>query len=38
VLLVGNLRTGLSKKVFGLVDAEDVIERVYSVIDDKGTG
>ena len=38
ILLVGNLQTGLWKKVFGLADAEQVIEQVQSVIDDKGTG
>ena len=38
ILLVGNLQTGLWKKVFGLADAEQVIDQVQSVIDDKGTG
>jgi protein SCO1/2 len=38
VMLVGNLRTGLWKKVFGLADAEEVLDQVQSVIDDKGTG
>jgi protein SCO1/2 len=36
VMLVGNLRTGLWKKVFGLADAEQVIDQVQAVIDDKG--
>lgn len=35
VMLVGNLRTGLWKKVFGLADAEQVINQVRTVIDDK---
>ncbi len=38
VLLVGNLRTGLWKKVFGLADVEQVIDQVQSVINDEGTG
>lgn len=37
VMLVGNLRTGLWKKVFGLAEAEQVIDQVRAVIDDKGT-
>ena len=37
VMLVGNLQTGLWKKVFGLADAEQVIDQVQTVIDDKGT-
>jgi protein SCO1/2 len=37
VMLVGNLQTGLWKKVFGLADAEQVIDQVQMVIDDKGT-
>jgi cytochrome oxidase Cu insertion factor (SCO1/SenC/PrrC family) len=36
VMLVGNMRTGLWKKVFGLADAEQVIDQVQAVIDDKG--
>ena len=36
-MLVGNLRTGLWKKVFGLASAETVIDtRSRMVIDDKG--
>jgi protein SCO1/2 len=35
LLLVGNMQTGLWKKVFGLADAERVIEQIQKVIDDK---
>jgi protein SCO1/2 len=35
VMLVGNMRTGLWKKLFGLADAELVIEQIQTVIDDK---
>jgi protein SCO1 len=37
VMLVGNMRTGLWKKVFGLAAAEQVIEQVQTVIEDQGT-
>ena len=36
VLLVGNLRTGLWKKVFGLGRADEVLAIVRSVLDDRG--
>ena len=35
LLLVGNMRTGLWKKIFGLADTEQVIEQIQAVIDDK---
>ncbi|HEY0781767.1 MAG TPA: SCO family protein [Thermoanaerobaculia bacterium] len=36
VLLVGNDKTGLWKKVFGLADPQDVAAAVKSVLDDRG--
>ena len=38
VLLVGNTRTGLWKKVLGLSNPDQVIEAVMSVVDDQGEG
>jgi protein SCO1/2 len=37
VLIVGNERTGLWKKVFGLGKAEDILAIVRGVLDDRGT-
>jgi protein SCO1/2 len=36
VFIVGNERTGLWKKAFGLAKAEEIVKVVDSVIDDKG--
>jgi len=36
IILVGNDRTGLWKKVFGLAKADDVYASVQSVVNDKG--
>ena len=36
VLLVGNARTGLWKKVFGLADGAEIIRLVQEVVDDDG--
>ena len=36
IFIVGNERTGLWKKAFGLVKSEEIIKVVDSVIDDKG--
>ena len=36
VIIVGNMRTGLWKKAYGLAKAEDIEAVVLSVLDDKG--
>ena len=36
ILLVGNARTGLWKKVFGLADGSEIIRLVQEVVDDVG--
>jgi len=36
VFLVGNARTGLWKKVFGLADTDEIIRLVQEVVDDPG--
>jgi protein SCO1/2 len=38
VVVIGNVRTGLWKKAFGMAKAEELIEIVRSVLDDKGEG
>lgn len=38
ILLVGNERTGLWKKAFGLAPPQDILDIVDSVVDDKGGG
>ena len=38
VVIAGNDRTGLWKKIFGLADSEQAIKAVRSVIDDPGEG
>ncbi|HKR67190.1 MAG TPA: SCO family protein [Thermoanaerobaculia bacterium] len=38
VLLAGNLKTGLWKKIFGLAKAEDIATAVQSVVEDVGGG
>ena len=35
LMLVGNMQTGLWKKIFGLADADQVIKQIETVIDDK---
>lgn len=37
IIIVGNERTGLWKKAFGLAKSEALVEVVESVLDDKGT-
>lgn len=37
IFIVGNERTGLWKKVFGLAKADEIIKAVESVLDDTGT-
>jgi protein SCO1/2 len=38
VIVIGNVRTGLWKKAFGLAKTEELIEIVRTVLDDKGDG
>jgi protein SCO1/2 len=38
VVVIGNVRTGLWKKAFGMAKAEELIEIVRTVLDDKGDG
>jgi protein SCO1/2 len=38
VIIVGNVRTGLWKKAFGMAKVEELVEIIRSVLDDKGTG
>jgi len=37
VMIVGNEKTGLWKKAFGLAKPEEIVEIVRSVLDDDGT-
>jgi protein SCO1/2 len=38
VVVIGNVRTGLWKKAFGMAKSEELIEIVRTVLDDKGEG
>jgi protein SCO1/2 len=38
VIVIGNVRTGLWKKAFGMAKVEELIEIVRTVLDDKGEG
>jgi protein SCO1/2 len=38
VIVIGNVRTGLWKKAFGMAKLEELIEIVRTVLDDKGEG
>jgi len=38
IFIIGNERTGLWKKAFGLANSEELIKVVESVLNDKGTG
>ncbi|MDT7603246.1 MAG: hypothetical protein QOF61_1243, partial [Acidobacteriota bacterium] len=38
VIVIGNVRTGLWKKAFGMAKSEELIEIVRTVLSDKGDG